>query len=193
MSVHLTQLIQQYGYPAISLGVMIEGESMLMAAAFAISKHLLQFWPVIIAAVLGATVIDHVYFYLGRTQGLAWLNKHPPLKKRGVKLMAILERHQLLVLLSLRFLIGLRTVTPIVLGLTGVSRKLFSVCNVISAIAWAIVVTWLGHRIVMVVHDWLGHVQWHQHRFTIIFSFAALAVAIGLFSWWRARRPDPNA
>jgi membrane protein DedA with SNARE-associated domain len=43
----LQDWIGQYGYLAVFFGVMLEGESILLAAIYAIHHHYLLMWPVI--------------------------------------------------------------------------------------------------------------------------------------------------
>ena len=54
-------LLQHYGYFAILVGTFFEGESVLLLAAYTVHQHLLNFWWVIAAAMLGGFFGDQLY------------------------------------------------------------------------------------------------------------------------------------
>ena len=45
---NLATVLHEYGYPAVFFGVMLEGESVLLAAAYGIHRHFLAWWPVVV-------------------------------------------------------------------------------------------------------------------------------------------------
>lgn len=183
--------IQQYGYFAVLFGVMVEGESVLLAAAYAIGQHYLAFWPVIVAAMVGAVCIDHVYFYLGRHHGARWLAKHPKLQQRADRFMPYIQRHQNLILISLRFLIGLRTITPIILGMSQIGRVRFFCFNLVSAGLWAMLITQFGQWLVQVLNTYLKDFNFHEHLILIGFLLLALIMTLLHFIGLRERsRPN---
>ncbi len=182
---NLATVLHEYGYPAVFFGVMLEGESVLLAAAYGIHRHFLAWWPVVGAATLGAMVIDHVYCWLGRLRGRDWLQKHPRTYARAQRMKARIEHHQNLIMLSLRFLIGLRTVTPILLGMAHIPPWRFFLLNLISALAWALLVTWLGERLVHWLRQWVGHL--HPLDFWIVGGLLLTGLLLAL---WQRRRQD---
>jgi membrane protein DedA with SNARE-associated domain len=101
-------------------------------------------------------LIDHIYFWIGRRHGARWLARHPALTQKSANIRYYLERHQILLMLSLRFLIGLRTITPILLGVARISGWRFLCCNLISAALWASAVVLLGRWFAHLLRDW-----WH--------------------------------
>lgn len=47
-------LLQQYGYFAILVGAFFEGETILLLGAYAVHQHLMNFWWLIVVAMLGS-------------------------------------------------------------------------------------------------------------------------------------------
>lgn len=144
-------LIASYGLPAIFLGAGIEGETTVIAGGILARRG--DFAPGWVAAAAGAGsfVADQALFAIGRH-----FHEHPrveamlerPLARKAV---ASLERHPVLYVMGFRFMIGLRTISPIAIGASGLSRRLFLSLNFVSAAIWAALFTvigyWLGGRI----------------------------------------------
>ena len=70
--------------------------------------------------------------------------RRPAWRERSHTVLRLLERHQTLLVLGFRFLYGLRTVTPFVIGMSAVPTIRFIVLNIIGALVWAVAVGGLG-------------------------------------------------
>lgn len=115
----LESIISLYGYPAIILGTFFEAETILAMAGFAAHQGYLKLEWVILSGFLGTLCGDQLYFYIGRRKGTAFLEKRPYWKSRSQLIFDLLKRHQLLLILGFRFVYGLRTATPFVIGASG--------------------------------------------------------------------------
>jgi membrane protein DedA with SNARE-associated domain len=62
-----------------------------------------------------------MYFLLARTYGVRLLAKHSSWRDRLEKARGLLNRHSTLFILTFRFFYGLRTVSPVAVGLTDVT------------------------------------------------------------------------
>jgi membrane protein DedA with SNARE-associated domain len=58
--VNLPGLVEQYGYAAVFVGALAEGESVLLAAGFAAHRGLLHLPTVVATAAVAATIGDQV-------------------------------------------------------------------------------------------------------------------------------------
>jgi membrane protein DedA with SNARE-associated domain len=185
----IVQFISQYGYAAVLFGAMIEGESVLLAAAYAVHQHYLLLWPVILCGSLGAIVSDHLYFYVGRTQGSGWLMRHENVRRRAVQVQDLVQKHQTLLLMGFRFMVGFRTITPLLLGMGGVSRLRFLIFDSIASVVWATLITVLGNWILVQ----LQQLQWPHDAAEnrIIWGLVILAALIGAGHLWWMRRKRP--
>ena len=141
----IAELIQNYGYAAVAVGTFLEGETVLLLAGAAANLGHLSLPVVIFIATLASFAGDQLFFYIGRSHGAKLVARMPSLQARTTRAYALLERHHILVILSIRFLYGLRIAGPIAIGMSKVSWVRFLVLNLIGAIVWAIVVANVGY------------------------------------------------
>lgn len=176
----LEELLSTYGYTAIAVGTFLEGETILVLGGFAAHRGYLELPWVIIWAFLGTLFGDQLYFYIGRTQGKGLLAKRPGWKTKSEKVFQLLERHQVWMTLGFRFLYGLRTVTPFIIGASNIQPGRFLVLNIIGAAIWAISVGALGylfgHTLEIIIEDI------KQYELEVIIAI----IGIGSLLWlWR--------
>ncbi|HMB24652.1 MAG TPA: hypothetical protein VKP08_17530, partial [Anaerolineales bacterium] len=62
-------IISQFGYPALVLGLLLEGETVLVLAAFMAHRGYLQLPWVILIGLIVTFASDQFFFWLGRTKG----------------------------------------------------------------------------------------------------------------------------
>lgn len=120
-------LLAQVGYWAVLIDTFLEGETILIAAGYAGHRGWLDFRPVVGLAFVGSALGDHLYFWIGRRRGMAFLESRPTLQARIASAQRLLHRHSDLVILA-----------------SGVSVVRFLVLNVVGAAIWAICFGGLG-------------------------------------------------
>ncbi|HPS57340.1 MAG TPA: DedA family protein [Spirochaetota bacterium] len=130
-------IISLYGYYAVVIGTFLEGETILIIAGFLAHRGYLNLYWVIAAAFTGSFIGDQLYFTIGRYRGNLYLLKHPGLKPKVERFLSLMNRYKILIIISFRFLYGLRTVAPFAIGLSDISFKKFFILNLLSAAAWA--------------------------------------------------------
>jgi membrane protein DedA with SNARE-associated domain len=135
--VSLQSLVETYGYLALFVGTFVEGETILILGGLAAHLGYLELPWVIVAAFAGSLLGDQLYFLIGRYRGRAYLAERPAWQSRSQRVEALLHRHQLSIILGFRFLYGLRTMTPFVIGVSGVPLRRFIVLNALGALIWA--------------------------------------------------------
>ena len=173
----LEQLIATYGYAALAVGAFLEGETILVLGGVAAHRGYLELPWVMAAAFLGTLFGDQLYFHIGRTHGTAFLEKRPAWKARSARVLSLLERHQVWLILAFRFLYGLRTVTPFLIGASGVRPWRFLWLNVLGAAAWAVGIGALGYVFGHAIELLLGDVKRYE-----LWIFLGLALG-GLVIW----------
>ena len=174
----LAQLVQTWGYPAVFLGTLLEGETVLLLAGLAAQAGYLELPWVIATAWAGAVSGEQVWFLVGRRHGDRLLERFPRLKPGAARMRALLARYHLPVILSLRFLYGLRTVGPIALGMSPVRWARFTALDFAAAVVWAVAVAFAGYAFGQLLTLWLGNLKRIEH-------WVALAlIAAGAVLWW---------
>ncbi len=140
----LALLIGRFGLPAVFLGSLLEGETVLIIAGFAAHRGYLDFTAVMAVAWLGAVLGDQFYYWLGRRHG-DWLLSHFPRRAAAVeRALALIARHPIKIIFVMRFAWGLRTALPIAIGMGGVALARFLLLNLISVALWAPLVAGAG-------------------------------------------------
>lgn len=176
----IESLIRHYGYLTILVGTFLEGETILVLGGLAAHRGLLWLPGVMACAFAGSLASDQLFFFIGRRHGARFLARRPRLRAGIAGVQALIERHDTLLILSFRFLYGLRNVTPLAFGMSRVPAWRFALFNVIGAAAWAVAVAVLGWCVGSAAERLLGHLERYELR------VAAAVVAVGLVLWaWR--------
>jgi len=88
-----------------------------------------------------------------------------------------MNRFQTPMILSFRFLYGLRTVAPFVIGMSPVSVKKFIFLNVVGALVWAVAIASGGYFFGRALEILIGKVKHYEIQ---VFAMVAL---LGLLIW----------
>jgi membrane protein DedA with SNARE-associated domain len=174
----LASLIQTHGYWLIFVGTLMEGETVLVLGGVAAHRGYLDLAFVMIAAFAGSLFSDQLFFFLGRRHGAAVLARRPGWRDRVVRVDELVGRYDALFIIGFRFLYGLRTVTPFVIGMTSSVRVgRFLLLNVVGAAIWAVVVGGAGFLLGSAVEAFIGRARVYEGLL-----FAAVA-SVGIAAW----------
>jgi membrane protein DedA with SNARE-associated domain len=182
----LAEFIQDYGYLAVFVGTLLEGETILILAGLAAHRGYLLLPVVMATATVGSLLGDQLFFLLGQRYGQRLLQRFPTLDRRAARMRALLHRYHLPLILGIRFLYGLRTVGPMVIGMSHVSWPRFFALNLIGAIAWAVVITGSGYLFGHTLELMLADMK--RYEGIVIGAIAALGVVFWLLYRWRQKR-----
>ena len=182
----MAALIASYGYVAVLVGTFLEGETILVLAGFAAHRGYLELPWVIVAAAVGSISSDQMFFFLGRTKGVTWIERRPRWQKEARRAFDLVARAETLLILGFRFLYGLRTITPIVIGAAGVRPGKFLPLNIVGAVVWAIAFGGLGYLAGTTAEAVLGDVK--RAEIGIFGLIAAAGISAWLLQRWRRRR-----
>lgn len=136
----MEELLQRFGYAGVLLGTALEGEGVLLAAAVLARHGLLRPTLVVLAAFLGTVGAGEAWFFVGRRSGARLLARRPAWAARAEVVRLAVARRGAWFVLAFHFLVGLRTVTPLVLGASGYSARRFFVLNAAGTAVWAVVI-----------------------------------------------------
>lgn len=141
----IIQFVVSYGYLAVLLGTMFEGETVLLAAGFACHRGLLDWRIVSLLAVLGATAGDQCAFMIGRWKGTELLSRFPSLARALPRIDSLIKRYHAPMIVLLRFVYGMRIAGPVLLGTNKLSVSRFAAFNLIGAVMWVGAVLSVGY------------------------------------------------
>lgn len=181
----LEYLITTYGYAAILIGTLLEGETILILGGLFAHSGYLHLQGVIACAFIGSFCSDQFFFYLGRTKGKSWIEERKHWKSKVDKVYSLLNRYQLILIISFRFLYGLRTITPVVIGASGISPYKFFILNMISALLWASVIGSLGYLFGHTVQVLIGDIK--KYELWLFVLILLLGVILWIFRLMRKR------
>lgn len=186
--IEINSFVSTYGYWAILLGTLFEGETILLAAGYAAQRGLLD-WPIVVAvACVGGTLGDQAAFLLGRWKGVFLLTHFPSLARRVPRMHRLLERYHVLLIPSIRFIYGLRIAGPVIMGTTKVPFLRFAILNLLGAVLWAFVVTGAGYYFGAILETLITDVKRIEHW--ILLGMLAGGLLVGLWLHRRATRLD---
>jgi len=125
------------GYLALLFAAFWEGEAVLITAGMLCGAGLLDWRLTILAAAIGGSAGDQVYFYAAHQRAARAIQKSKRLRKWYPKVSKFVLRHSTLAVLLSRFAAGLRITIPLVCATAGMPAKKYSTLNLISGFAWA--------------------------------------------------------
>jgi len=134
----LEAYLSTYGYWALFVGTVLEGETFLLMAVVLAYLGYLQWLPVLSVAFCGAYFGDQLFFYLGRLGRGAFLLKRTYWRVRLARAQGLLAAHRIKLILSYRFLYGLRGAIPFAIGISGFNAGRFAALSAVSALLWLV-------------------------------------------------------
>ena len=173
----LEYLVSHFGYAAIAIGTFLEGETILIIGGFSAHRGYLNLQWVIVFAFLGTFCSDQMFYYLGRVKGRSWLETKPQWKPNIGKVLLMLNRHQIIFVIGFRFLYGLRTISPFVIGTSGIPPIRFFFLNFIGALLWASIISSLGYLFGQAIEAVIGDIKKYE---LWLFTFLML---LGISIW----------
>ena len=188
MDLDLPALLHQYGYLLIFLGTLAEGESQLELGSYFAHRGYLDLGGVMLTAFVGAVCGDQLFFHLGRRHAKGLLERFPKLRDKVNVALRRVEDHQVKVVLSMRFLWGLRIALPVALGLTNMSARRYLLVNLVSAAIWSTVFSLAGYGVSRVLSQVIGNL--HHYEWWIAGGLLLIGVIAAAWHFGRPRRPD---
>lgn len=170
-------------YLVVYVAAIVEGEIVFVTAAVAVSQGHLNGGAVWLAAGLGGSTGDHVFYYMirGVLHGhlRRWLARFPALARRHDAVVERVRHHQVLMVLACRLMPGLRIAIPAACAYARVPAWLFSICDLLSAFIWA--------GLIMTIVAWGGPAALDRLGLHGWWSAVLPAGLLLLFMWWLGR------
>ena len=132
------------GLPALEasalVGVVVPGETAVVAGGVAAHAGIVPLWAVVVAAVGGAVIGDQVGYSIGRRYGPGLVRRLPRRlgESRALeRALDLVNRRGVLAVALGRWVASLRALVPGAAGMSGVSRTRFTLANLAGGAVWA--------------------------------------------------------
>ncbi len=181
--------IESYGYIAVFIGSILEGETVLILAGYSMSRGYLDPVPTFLLAVAGGTLGDSMYYWLGRRYGVRLMRSLAVPRPFRARAKMLLRRWGRQAAFTTRFAYGLRLALPVLIGTTRMPILLFHAFNLLAAVLFATLYLGLGFLFGEAVQEVLGRVRPYEHR--ILASIVALGAMIWIVREYRLFRSAP--
>jgi membrane protein DedA with SNARE-associated domain len=179
----LQHLLATQGYAFLALGLVLEGETVVLLAGFAAHQGWMRL-PLVVALAAGVTwLLDQSLFWVGRWKGEAVLSRWPRMAASVEKAHRLIERYPHASVLGVRFAYGMRTVGPIVIGASGLPAIQYAALAAVAATLWAGVFATLGWYFGAAAQRILAQAGYAQ-----LGLLALIAAAVAAAAWRRRRR-----
>lgn len=180
--------MEHWGYVAIFLGSLVEGETALITAAFL--AHRGYFTPayVFLTVLTAAQIIDWSYFLVGRYRGKNFVQNHRRLESRLNTLTGWIEAHPTVLLFGYRFLYGVRIPLVIAFGLSNFSTARFALSSLFGTMLWVGCYLAAGFYFGRAIETELAVVREHE-----VYWLLLLVVAVALVFFFIRHRKSINA
>ena len=148
------EFIKDWGYLAVFLGSIVEGESVLITASAFAAFGYLSIYKIFLVAFCTTVFVDQVLFWIGYEVGIDWATrKWPKVEKAKTRVFELLTKMDIFFIFAFRFIYGIRAVSPLIIGSAKIRPSRFIFFNILSGLCWAFIGCFLGYTIADVVAD----------------------------------------
>lgn len=179
-------VLHRYGYWAIAVGTFLEGETVVAIGGFLASEKYLRVWWVMLVAFLGSYIGHIFWFWLGRSQGHAIIDRFPRLSKAFDRVIRLVDRHGVSSIFISQYIYGFRIPAAIMFGLSHIPLRSFMLWQALSCGTWAALMTGLGYFFGRAVQRILGQTE-EIEKYGLI-AIVVIAIAVFVYHKVRERR-----
>jgi membrane protein DedA with SNARE-associated domain len=184
----INSLISHYGYAALVVGAVAEGETVTLLGGVAAHQGLLRFWLVVASVALGGMIGDQVFYLLGRHFGGRLLKRFSHHQKKIEKAQRLIQNRPYLFVIGTRFMYGFRVIGPVLIGASRLPPKIFLPLNILGALVWALLFTTLGYLGGEVIGPWLHQLDQHLKHWAWLIIVVAAVIAVRVWFWRKDRK-----
>lgn len=167
------------------LGIILPGDSLLLAAGVFAGKGKLPIGPLIILVIISAIIGYEVGYIIGRRIGPRLFHRNDGFlfrKEYIYRTQVFLDKYGPATLIIGRFIANVRTLVSAIAGAGNMDRRRYTSYNIIGAILWGGGVTLLGY--------WLGANVPNIDHYIIPLVIIGLALLYAVALWKLAQTPE---
>lgn len=168
----IMHFISAYGYWALLLGCLAEGETVTLLAGMAAHEGILHYPTVVAVAAIGGSAGDMALYFVGRRYGIRVLRRFSKAQSTMERAEQLIVHHPLWFVVGVRFMYGFRLIGPLMIGASGLKPGLFIPLNMAGSVLWALIFVTLGYIGGSVAAPWLEKVD---HNLKYAFGLVLIA------------------
>jgi len=180
--------IMHYGYIGVVIGTFFEGETTVLLGGIFSKLDFLSIRWVILYAFTGTFLGDCTFFFVGKLFGSTLIDRYHILRSRTPYADKAIRRYGHLILFTMRFLAGFRTMILILLGCADMNIARFLVIDFFMAALWAGLLSLLGYSFGNVIYIFVTDVTRYQRL--VVPVVVAVAITVILFYRYFVRRKE---
>jgi membrane protein DedA with SNARE-associated domain len=165
-------------YLALCGGILLEGESFLLAAAISAHYGIMNIYLIILLTIICTQASDWFWFFTGRKKGSALIQKRPAIQKRIEFFYSFIDKYPYQVMFFYRFVYGFRSVMPLILGTSRVKARHFLIFGLSSTIVWSSTFAFLGFYFGSFIQSHIQLLKKYQYYIIIPFLVAGIIFLI---------------
>lgn len=167
------------------VGVFLPGDSLLVTAGLLSARGYLNVYHLVPALTLAAIVGNTVGYFIGRASGPRIFNRENSLffnKKHAIRAHDFFAKHGRKTVVIAQFMPIIRTFSPVIAGVGGMSFRDFMTFNILGAFCWI----WSMVGIGFFLGSYIPGIDQHIEIVVVVVVFISLLPA--LISSYRSRR-----
>ena len=167
------------------VGFFLPGDSLLVTAGLFAARGYLNVYVLVPVLTLAAICGNSLGYFIGRTTGPRIFNRENSLffnKKHAIRAHDFYLRHGRKTIVLAQFMPIIRTFSPVIAGVGGMSYKVFMTFNIIGAFVWIWSMVGIGYFL----GTYIPGIDQHIGIVVVIVVF--LSILSGLIGGYRGRR-----
>lgn len=184
------EFILRYGYVALFLGSVLEGESVLIAAGFLARGGYLDLPLVMLIALTGTYLADLSIYFLGRAKGRRVIARFPIARAYYPKVKKLFARYGIWAIFATRYLYGFRLAAAATLGITRMRRSTYLPFNLLSCVIWSVLMGGLGYVFGASLEALIGQIRQYEKHVVLLIVILGSGIWLVRRLWSKRQRPD---
>ena len=173
----LFNFIVSYGYPAVYVGSIFDGEVVILLASFFAHAGYLSIPKLFVVVFAGAMTGDITWFLLGRYKGQQIIKRFPRFYKFAKESSSFALQKPLLVSFAVRFLYGFKHTVAFSLGLmTDLPFKKFLLADLAGALVWVTAVGGTCYFFADLIERYIGRIRKYELGVLVVVILAVIIV-----------------
>jgi membrane protein DedA with SNARE-associated domain len=150
----ISGFVKDWGYLAVFLGSIVEGEVILLTASAFAAGGYLSIYKIFAIAFTTTVLVDQALFFVGYKTGTDWLTRRfPKLQIAKERVFSLLSKMDIFFIFAFRFIYGIRTISPVIIGAARINPPRFIGYNILSGFCWAFLGCFIGYVVTDIFTD----------------------------------------